>query len=121
MSNLVIKNVKVTGISACVPEKIEENIDLPVFSSKEEAQKVIDSTGIVRKHVVEPGTTASDLAYIAAEQLIKDLGWEKESIDVLIYVSQSRDYIAPMTSCILQDRLGLSKECFVVDAPLGCC
>lgn len=121
MANLTIRNVKVAGISACVPERIEENIDLPIFSNKEEAQKVIDSTGIVRKHVVDSGTTASDLAVVAAEQIIRELGWEKESIDVLVYVSQSRDYIAPMTSCILQDRLGLSKGCFAIDAPLGCC
>lgn len=121
MSNLTVKNVRVAGMSACVPERIEENIDLPIFSSKEEAQKVIDSTGIERKHVVDPGTTASDLTVVAAEQLINELGWEKDSIDVLVYVSQSRDYIAPMTSCILQDRLGLSKGCFTIDAPLGCC
>lgn len=121
MSNLTIKNVKVAGISACVPEKIEENIYLPIFASKEEAQKVIDSTGIVRKHVVDPDTTASDLAVVAANQIINELGWEKESIDVLVYVSQSRDYIAPMTSCILQDKLGLSKGCFVMDVPFGCC
>lgn len=121
MANLIIGKVKVAGISACVPEKIEENKDLPIFANEEEAKKVIDSTGIVRKHVVEPGTTASDLAVVAAEKIMSELGWERDSVDVLVYVSQSRDYIAPMTSCILQDRLGLSKGCFVVDVPLGCC
>lgn len=121
MSYLTIKNVCVAGMAACVPSKIEENVMLPLFENEKEAQKIISSTGISRKHVVEQGTTASDLAFEAANKLIKDLGWEKTSIDLLVYVCQSRDYIAPMTSCILQDRLGLSNECCVFDVPLGCC
>lgn len=121
MSVLTINNVKVVGMSACVPERVEENLTLPIFANEEEAEKIIASTGIERKHVVEPGTTASDLTVVAVEKMISELGWEKESVDLLVYVCQSRDYLAPMTSCILQDRLGLSQKCCVMDVPLGCC
>ena len=38
----------------------------------------------------------------------------------MIFVSQTPDYILPATSCILQDRLGLSKECMALDVSLGC-
>ena len=111
MSALTVNNVRVAGLSACVPEKVEENLTLSIFENEEEAKKIIASTGIERKHVVDSGTTASDLTVVAVEKMIAELGWEKESIDLLVYVCQSRDYIAPMTSCILQDRLGLSKGC----------
>jgi 3-oxoacyl-[acyl-carrier-protein] synthase-3 len=60
------------------------------------------------------------LCYHAAEQLISDLGWSKSEIDALIFVSQYPDYILPATACILQDRLGLSKECYALDMSLGC-
>lgn len=120
MSFLSIKNVKIAGLSACVPKTIEENLTLPIFQNQSEAEKVIASTGIERKRVVQPGTTASDLSVQAIETLLKKLQWEKESVDCLIYVCVSRDYIAPITSAILQDRLGLSNHCYCLDLPLGC-
>lgn len=120
MSYLSVKNVKIVGMSACVPKDVEENISLPIFKDREEAQRVIDSTGIERKRVVKNGTTASDLAFQSVNELLADLGWEKESIDCLVYVGISRDYIAPITSAILQGRLGLRQDCFCIDLPLGC-
>ena len=42
------------------------------------------------------------------------------TVDCLFYVCTSRDYIAPQTSCILQDRLGMRNDSFVMDLPLGC-
>ncbi len=48
------------------------------------------------------------------------ISWETESVDALIYVCTSRDYIAPITSAILQDRLGFRKDCYCLDLPLGC-
>jgi len=120
MSATVVPNVRIAGLAACVPSRIEENLDLPIFATREDAQRVILSTGIERKRVVEPGTTASDLAVKAVEQMLNDLNWEKSSIDLLVYVCTSRDYIAPQTSCVLQARLGLSEGCCVFDMPLGC-
>lgn len=70
-------------MAACAPVTIEENADLPVFEEGE-AERVINQTGIVRKHVVPPGTTALDLCKAAMEKLLEDLKWEKDSIDVLI-------------------------------------
>ena len=120
MSFLTINNVKIVGLAACVPPTIEENISLPIFVDEAEARKVIESTGIERKHVVRPGTTASDLSFQGIQRLLADLNWTVDSIDVLIYVCTSRDYIAPITSAILQDRLGFRKDCYCLDLPLGC-
>ena len=120
MSSLTINNVRIAGMSACVPRKVEDNLTLPIFNDMEEARKVVASTGIERRHVVEAGTTASDLAFAAATKLLDALQWGRESVDLLVYVCQSRDYIAPQTACILQDRLALSQGCCVMDLPFGC-
>lgn len=120
MGFLTINNVKIVGLAACIPPTIEENISLPIFSDRSEAEKVIASTGIERRRIVKPGTTASDLTYQAIHKLLPKLDWTAESIDVLIYVCTSRDYIAPITSAILQDRLGFRKDCYCLDLPLGC-
>lgn len=120
MSFLTIKNVEIAGLSACVPPDIEENSALPIFETEEEAKKVVLSTGIERKRIVREGTTSSDLAVPAIETILESLGWSKDSIDCLVYVSQTRDFIAPITSAIIQGRIGLRNDCFCIDLPMGC-
>lgn len=120
MAFIDINNVKVTGISACVPLTSEENSELSVFDSVEDGQKFINSTGVERRRIANESITTSDLCFYAAEKLIEEIGWEKESIDCLVFVSQTPDYILPATSCILQDRLKLSEECYTLDISLGC-
>ena len=120
MAYMAINSVKISGVAACVPKRVEENVDLPFFANREEAEKVIASTGIARKRVCEKGVTSSDLAVPAVERMLADLGWGADSVDCLFFVSMTRDYIAPQTACILQGRLGLRDDCFVMDLPLGC-
>lgn len=120
MSDLTIDKVKITGLAVCVPPDVEENLTLPVFATEAEARAVIESTGIERKRIVRNGTTASDLTYQAVTRLLSKLEWTPDSVDALIYVCTSRDYIAPITSAILQDRLHFRNDCYCLDLPLGC-
>ncbi|MCE5174417.1 MAG: ketoacyl-ACP synthase III [Bacteroidales bacterium] len=120
MSYLNIKKVAIRGVSVCVPREIEEEIESPTFESKKAAADFIASTGIERHRIAPKGVTASDLGVAAAEKLIADLGWDKSTIDCLLFATQTPDYILPATSCIMQDRLGLSNECYTLDISLGC-
>ena len=104
MAFLEIKNVKIVGIAACDPPRIEENIDLPVFIPGE-AEKVIEQTGIERKHLVDEGVVLSDLCAKAGEKLLEQLGWEKDSVEALCLVSLSPDYPEPPTAYIIQHKL----------------
>ena len=74
---------------------------------------------MLERHISDNLTT-SDLGYAAAEKLISDLDWDKSEIEALIFVSQTADYIFPATACIVQSRLGLSRECYAADVALGC-
>lgn len=115
-----IENIKISGISACVPKHIEKNKGASVFLSMEDSEKFITSTGIIERRVVPASLCSSDLCYQAAERLIQDLNWDKSEIDCLIFITQTPDYIVPATSCILQERLGLTSECYSFDVTLGC-
>lgn len=119
MAFLTIPNVSIKGMSACVPPKVEENKDIP-FYTPEEAERVIKSTGIERRHVVTNGITASDLCLKAGEKLIEDLKWEKDSIDAIGYVTQMPDYINHPTGFVIHEKMGLSQECLVLDIFHGC-
>lgn len=114
-----ISNVEVKGIAACVPARSYKVNELGLFS-EDEALRFSESTGVYNLRISSSDTTTSDLVYEAAEKLICDLKWVKEDIDILIFVTQTPDYILPATSCILQSRLGLSENTFVLDVSLGC-
>lgn len=117
-----IENVAIKGIAACTPSHIEENSDnLPVFKEGE-AARVVAQTGIERKHTLLPesGITVSDLCTRAFETLIEKLGWERESIEILVLVSSAGDYITPPTSNVLHGKLGLSESCLCFDIRQGC-
>ena len=116
-----IKNIEISGVSACVPRHIEDNRQLPLLGSPEQALKFIETTGVITRHTVnKQNICSSDMCFHAADKLLNDLEWRREDIGCLIFVSQTPDYIMPATACILQDRLGLSNECFALDISLGC-
>ena len=119
MALFSLGNVAVRGIAGCVPKEIIDNYNYPLFTP-EEALKFSTATGVFKKRKADTKTTSSDLCFHAAEKLILQLGWERNSIDVLIFVSQTPDYILPATSCVLQNRLGLSIDTYAIDISLGC-
>ena len=120
MANILIKNVSIRGITACVPSHIEENSTLAVFSEGE-AERVIAQTGIERKHKVgNTEITASDLCERAFKELIEKLEWEQASIDLLGFVTLTPDYLEPPTACVMHGRLGLPESCMTLDLTQGC-
>jgi len=118
MAFLDIPNIKVSGISACVPNHKDENSSYPL--EKDDRQKLISSIGVEKKRISDKNVCSSDLCFKAADILLKELKWDTEDIDCLVFVSQTPDYILPATSCILQERLGLKIECLTFDISLGC-
>ena len=112
------KNLKISGFAAGVPKTATRSEDA-IHSADYDAASFIETTGIKERRISNDFTT-SDLCCAAAERLINDLGWDKSDVDILVFVSQNADYILPATACILQDRLGLKKECYAEDIALGC-
>ena len=118
MAFLKIENVRICGLSACVPKQIEENSMFPFFDN-EALQNFVATTGIERKRKVVADVCTSDLCVAAAEKLMSDLDWQREDVSFLIFVSQTADYILPATSLLIQNRLGLSNDCYTLDISLG--
>ena len=121
MARWTINNVRLAGVSACMPKNIVKTADIPLFTAEEAT--VFDNTVGIKERRIGPDTLcASDMCQAAAEKLLAEMGWEKDSIDMLVFESVTGDYYpTPPTSCLLQDRLGLSTNCFCIDLPMGCC
>jgi 3-oxoacyl-[acyl-carrier-protein] synthase-3 len=120
MAFLTFNNIAIRAVAACVPPKKVFSRDLCYLISKEDVEKTINSIGIEERREVEKDVCASDLCYKAAEKLLKDNGIDKNSIDVLLFLSQLPDYKIPATAPILQQRLGLPKTTAALDLSLGC-
>lgn len=119
MAFLSFPNVIIRGVAACVPRFVEDN-RITTLIPDDERGKLVKTTGIIQKRIASKDCCSSDLCLKAAEKLIDDLGWNKSEIEALVFVTQTPDYIVPATACILQNRLGLSKECLSFDVSLGC-
>ena len=119
MAYIDINNVAIRGVSAAVPKNTIENKEIYQEGWGDYAN-FADTTGIERHHNAPKEICSSDLCVSAADELIKCLGWDKDSIEAVVFVSQTPDYLEPATSCIIQNRLGLSTDCMTLDIQLGC-
>ncbi len=96
MAFLKVENVAIRGISACVPPKVEENRDIP-FYAPGEAEQIIAATGIERRHIAGADICVSDLCFRAAERLIDELGWDKDSIWHYVHRTQTTAINQPLS------------------------
>ncbi|HUY87475.1 MAG TPA: ketoacyl-ACP synthase III [Pirellulales bacterium] len=120
MSRSYVDAVRLAGVASAVPDRVATaDEDATVFGGVEMA-KIAKSTGIRSRRIAPDGICTSDLCLAAAERLLGDLAWDRDSIDTLIFVSQTPDYFLPSTSCSLHGRLGLSNQCAAFDVNLGC-
>jgi len=119
MAIFSIPGVRMAGIAAAVPKKEVSNLDYKWVSAKDR-EMLVKTVGVEKRRVAAPGTATSDLCVASAEKLIAELGWDKQDIQLLVFISQSRDYIIPSTSGIIQHRLGLPNSCVAYDIGLGC-
>ena len=115
-----ISGVKISGIACAVPENKENLIEDVTEFSKDEIEKISKNTGVKYRHIVLGSMCTSDLCCAASENLFQAMDIDKKTIDAVIFVTQTPDYFLPATSCIIQSRLGLEKNCAAFDINLGC-
>jgi len=120
MTAATLSHVRLAGIVASVPATVLGVDDLSRVFGEAEARKISESSGVVTRYVAPPNLCTSDLCAAAAEKLLEGLGWVRESVDLLVFVSQTPDYVLPPTACVLQRRLDLPKSCAAFDVNLGC-
>ena len=90
------------------------------WCSEEVADKIGKNIGIAVRHVASESICTSDLCCAAAERLLAELNWDRDSISGLIFISQTPDYVLPATSYSIHQRLGLPSTCYSFDVNLGC-
>ncbi|MCX5541456.1 ketoacyl-ACP synthase III [Paraburkholderia sp. CNPSo 3076] len=120
--NLLFESKRIAALLTVVPANEQSFIDdMKAFDFPEaRSRKLMEVMGYDRHRLVSPGTCVSDLAVFGFEHLFDKHGLERDSLDALILVTQTPDYLMPPTSSIIQGRLGLKQDMFCVDINQGC-
>ncbi len=114
-----ISNIEIIGMAAAVSNKWDSVRD-NMGESETVIAKFIKNTGVEGRYSASPKQCASDFCFAAAEKILSEKEIDREKIGILVFVTQSPDYQKPATACVLQSRLGLSRDCIAFDVNLGC-
>ena len=120
MAKGTFKNVHIGGICVALPPNRYTTQEMDPNMDDRALKRFIKTTGVEHRYIANNGQTTSDLCYVAADALLKELNVCRTEIDALFFVTQNPDYKSPSTAIILQERLGLSKDCMAFDINLGC-
>ena len=113
-----INGVKISRLAVAVPDNWKSIEELTGGVPQRELDKFKKKTGITGWYEMLYDQTASDLCVEAANRIIQDK--DIEDIGILIYISQTPDYIRPSTAFQIGSRLGLKKSSICFDVNLGC-
>ncbi len=115
-------NIRLSAISSVIPkQELSLLDDMELYGGNQtKLKRVIESSGFLKRRVNEKNVMTSDLCLQAAQDILKKTNTAKEDIDALLFVSYTPDYLMPATSYVLHKKLGLSKDCVVMDIPQAC-
>ncbi|HVV00533.1 MAG TPA: ketoacyl-ACP synthase III [Verrucomicrobiae bacterium] len=82
--------------------------------------KLMEVMGFDKRRLVAPGVCISDLAVFGLQHLFDRGLLKPEDISALLVVSQTPDYLMPPTSNVIQGRLKLSQDMFLMDISQAC-
>lgn len=119
MAERKIGGVKLRGVAAALPKNVEDNATLDMLTERQR-QDVIEKVGIRKRNVADADTNAADLCHRAAEELLNELGWQLDQLELLVFVTQTPDLLLPGTATQLQTRLGLKPNTICIDLNQGC-
>lgn len=120
MASLSAAGVRIMGVSTCVPANCIDNTAEHGALPASELARIVDLAGVRLRHVSPPEMCTSDLCLRAAERLLSELRWPRDTVNYLVFVSQTPDYLMPSTACCLHQKLGLPVQCAAFDVGLGC-
>ena len=110
----------IKGISYYLPENVLTNEQLSQEFPEWTVEKIASKIGVNQRHIAAENETAADMGILAAEKLFAEHQIDKNSIDFLLFCTQSPDYFLPTSACIMQKKLDLSTSCGALDFNQGC-
>lgn len=117
---VTIAGVRIAGLVSCVPGNAIDNGGFGERFGEAAVSDVVKMIGVHTRRQVSGEESTGDLCREAGRVLLDGLGWSPDSVDGLIFVSQTPDYRLPATACALQRDLDIPAGIFAFDVNLGC-
>lgn len=109
---------RISGTGSYLPERVLTNLELERMVDTTD-EWIRERTGIIKRHIVEPGRVCSDLAEPAARRAMEAARVGPEDIDLIVVGTTTPDQVFPSTACLLQRRLGI-HGCAAFDVQAVC-
>ena len=103
-----VRPVKVAALATYVPPRVMTNADLEKLVDTND-EWIRQRTGVVERHVADPGVGTSALAVPAARQAIAQAGLTPDDIDLIVVGTTPPDTVFPSTACLVQHEIGASN------------
>ena len=115
-------NLKISGLLLVLPEHEQKFLDdMKRFDFPESRSlKLMKVMGYNKHRLVSNNDCSSDLVIHGFKHLFDSLMIIPESIDAMVVVTQSPDFIMPPTSSVIQGELGLKQDMLCLDINQGC-
>lgn len=121
MANLHFNNINVAGLAGAVPENVQVIDRDPNHPRASYIASYIKQTGITQRHISLTEQTSVDLGYVALKKALKMANWDIDSLDGLVFLTQTPDFNnATGNSFLLHRHLGMRDDTIVFDIAQGC-
>jgi 3-oxoacyl-[acyl-carrier-protein] synthase-3 len=102
------RRARISSLGVYVPERVLTNADLEKLVDTND-EWIRTRTGIRERHVVEPGTPASELALEACRRALRRRDLPAAEVDLIIVATITPDTLFPSTACVLQHKLKATR------------
>ena len=121
MTLLHFDNVGIAALAGALPEHIQTINTDPNHPKAAYAEMFVKQTGVRQRHISITEQTATDLGYAALLRALEKAGWEAESLDGLIFLTQTPDFNnATGNAFVLHNHLNMREDVLAFDIAQGC-
>ena len=111
----------INAIDYYLPERVVTNAEILAQAPDNwDDAKLLAKTGVAQRHVVSGNETSLDLALQAGELLLARHPEYVDSVDYLIFCTQTPGKYLPSGANRIQHQLGFSTNCGALDVNQGC-
>ncbi|HSK10686.1 MAG TPA: beta-ketoacyl-ACP synthase III [Vicinamibacterales bacterium] len=99
---------EISALATYVPPRLLTNADLEKMVDTT-SEWILQRTGIIERHIVDPGVATSDLGKEAALKAIAEAGLTPDDIDLIVVGTTTPDMFFPSTAALIQHKIGASR------------
>jgi 3-oxoacyl-[acyl-carrier-protein] synthase-3 len=115
-----VPKARVRAIAAAVPKTFVDAFHFATLYGADEIARIDKASGVTKRPRLQPEYTPVDLALASCRAALGHSRLPPSSLDGVIYVTQSGEFVLPATACILQHRLEIPIDAAAFDVNLGC-